>query len=125
MLGDGCIGRGQFFITVNIKTDSLYVSYLQDLLEALFDFRSAKSVPMRCGTTRRRSSSDRQKTWSWCCRCLRRESSGGLRYAHLTKPDVSARSRRASPLDNLRAGRKHRPSVSLSKKSVRLGPHNG
>jgi site-specific recombinase XerD len=28
-----------------------------------------------------------------------------LRYAHLTKPDVSARFRRASPLDNLRAGR--------------------
>ncbi len=39
MLGDGCIGRGQFFITVNIKTDSPYVSYLQDLLEGLFDFR--------------------------------------------------------------------------------------
>ena len=28
-----------------------------------------------------------------------------LRYAHLTKPDVSAKFRRASPLDNLRAGR--------------------
>jgi site-specific recombinase XerD len=28
-----------------------------------------------------------------------------LRYAHLTRPDVSAKFRRASPLDNLRAGR--------------------
>jgi len=28
-----------------------------------------------------------------------------LRYAHLTKPDVSAKFRRASPLDNLRVGR--------------------
>ena len=28
-----------------------------------------------------------------------------LRYAYLTQPDVSAKSRRASPLDNLRAGR--------------------
>jgi site-specific recombinase XerD len=28
-----------------------------------------------------------------------------LRYAHLTKPEVSAKFRRASPLDNLRAGR--------------------
>jgi site-specific recombinase XerD len=28
-----------------------------------------------------------------------------LCYAHLTKPDVSAKFRRASPLDNLRAGR--------------------
>ncbi len=28
-----------------------------------------------------------------------------LRYAHLTKPDVSRKFRRASPLDNLRAGR--------------------
>ena len=28
-----------------------------------------------------------------------------LRYARLTKPDVSAKFRRASPLDNLRAGR--------------------
>jgi site-specific recombinase XerD len=37
---------------------------------------------------------------------LRHESLAmALRYAHLTKPDVSARFRRASPLDNLRAGR--------------------
>jgi site-specific recombinase XerD len=37
---------------------------------------------------------------------LRHESLGmALRYAHLTKPDVSAKFRRASPLDNLRAGR--------------------
>jgi len=28
-----------------------------------------------------------------------------LRYAHLTRPDVNAKFRRASPLDNLRAGR--------------------
>ena len=37
---------------------------------------------------------------------LRHESLAmALRYAHLTKPDVSAKFRRASPLDNLRAGR--------------------
>ncbi len=37
---------------------------------------------------------------------LRHESlTMALRYAHLTKPDVSAKFRRASPLDNLRAGR--------------------
>ena len=37
---------------------------------------------------------------------LRRESLAmALRYAHLTKPDVSTKFRRASPLDNLRAGR--------------------
>jgi site-specific recombinase XerD len=37
---------------------------------------------------------------------LRHESlSMALRYARLTKPDVSAKFRRASPLDNLRAGR--------------------
>jgi len=36
---------------------------------------------------------------------LRHESLAmALRYAHLTKPDVSAKFRRASPLDNLRAG---------------------
>ncbi len=39
MLGDGHIGPAQIFITVNIKTDSLYVPYLQDLLERLFHFR--------------------------------------------------------------------------------------
>ncbi len=37
---------------------------------------------------------------------LRHESLAmALRYAHLTKPDVSRKFRRASPLDNLRAGR--------------------
>lgn len=37
---------------------------------------------------------------------LRHESLAmALRYAQLTKPDVSANFRRASPLDNLRAGR--------------------
>ena len=37
---------------------------------------------------------------------LRHESLAmALRYAHLTKPDISAKFRRASPLDNLRAGR--------------------
>jgi site-specific recombinase XerD len=37
---------------------------------------------------------------------LRHESLAmALRYAHLTKPDVSAKFKRASPLDNLRAGR--------------------
>ncbi|HEY6073833.1 MAG TPA: tyrosine-type recombinase/integrase, partial [Anaerolineales bacterium] len=37
---------------------------------------------------------------------LRHESLAmALRYAHLTRPDVSAKFRRASPLDNLRAGR--------------------
>lgn len=37
---------------------------------------------------------------------LRHESlSMALRYARLTRPDVSAKFRRASPLDNLRAGR--------------------
>jgi site-specific recombinase XerD len=37
---------------------------------------------------------------------LRHESLAmALRYAHLTKPDVSAKFRRASPLDNLRTGR--------------------
>lgn len=37
---------------------------------------------------------------------LRHESLAmALRYARLTKPDVSAKFRRASPLDNLRAGR--------------------
>jgi len=37
---------------------------------------------------------------------LRHESlTMALRYARLTKPDVSAKFRRASPLDNLRAGR--------------------
>jgi integrase/recombinase XerC len=37
---------------------------------------------------------------------LRHESLAmALRYAHMTKPDVSAKFRRASPLDNLRAGR--------------------
>jgi len=37
---------------------------------------------------------------------LRHESLAmALRYAHPTKPDVSAKFRRASPLDNLRAGR--------------------
>ncbi len=37
---------------------------------------------------------------------LRHESLAmALRYAHLTKPDVSAKFRRASPRDNLRAGR--------------------
>ncbi len=39
MLGDGHIGPAQIFITVNIKTDSAYVPYLQDLLERLFHFR--------------------------------------------------------------------------------------
>lgn len=39
MLGDGHIGLAQIFITVNIKTDSAYVPYLQDLLERLFHFR--------------------------------------------------------------------------------------
>lgn len=38
MLGDGHIGNGQIFITVNIKTDRNYVPYLQDLLERLFHF---------------------------------------------------------------------------------------
>jgi intein/homing endonuclease len=38
MLGDGHIGSGQIFITVNIKTDRNYVPYLQDLLERLFQF---------------------------------------------------------------------------------------
>jgi integrase/recombinase XerC len=37
---------------------------------------------------------------------LRHESLAmALRYAHLTKPDVSRKFRRASPMDNLRAGR--------------------
>jgi len=37
---------------------------------------------------------------------LRHESlTMALRYAHLTKPDVSAKFRKASPLDNLRTGR--------------------
>ena len=37
---------------------------------------------------------------------LRHESLAmALRYAQLTKPDVSRKFRRASPLDNLRAGR--------------------
>lgn len=37
---------------------------------------------------------------------LRHESlTMALRYAYLTKPDVRAKFRRASPLDNLRAGR--------------------
>jgi hypothetical protein len=39
MLGDGHIGAAQISITVNIKTDSPYVAYLQDLLERLFHFR--------------------------------------------------------------------------------------
>jgi intein/homing endonuclease len=38
MLGDGHIGTGQIFITVNIKTDQNYVPYLQDLFERLFHF---------------------------------------------------------------------------------------
>lgn len=39
-------------------------------------------------------------------RVFRHESLAmALRYAHLTKPDVSAKFSRASPLDNLRAGR--------------------
>lgn len=38
MLGDGHIGTGQIFITINIKTDRNYVAYLQDLLERLFQF---------------------------------------------------------------------------------------
>ncbi len=44
--------------------------------------------------------------WELVRQILRHESLAmALRYAHLTKPDVSAKFRRASPLDNLRAGR--------------------
>lgn len=39
MLGDGHISPAQILITVNINTDSLYVPYLQDLLERMFHFR--------------------------------------------------------------------------------------
>lgn len=51
MLGDGCLQRSQLFITVNIKTDySPYVSYLQDLLERLFDFRPSVTAVRRGST---------------------------------------------------------------------------
>ncbi|MGH2349240.1 MAG: LAGLIDADG family homing endonuclease [bacterium] len=39
MLGDGHVGTHQFTITVNVKTDAPYVSYLQDLVETLFGDR--------------------------------------------------------------------------------------
>lgn len=51
-------------------------------------------------------SSDRQGDLELVRQVLRHESLAmALRYAHLTKPDVSAKFRRASPLDNLKAGR--------------------
>lgn len=50
MLGDGHIGQGQIFITVNIKTDSNYVPYLQDLLERLFQF-CPRVMPRKLGST--------------------------------------------------------------------------
>lgn len=45
MLGDGHISLAQIIITVNIKTDSNYVPYLQDLLEHLFSFRPRVTAP--------------------------------------------------------------------------------
>jgi len=39
MLGDGHIGTGQLWVTVNAKTDPLYVGYVQDLFEKVLAFR--------------------------------------------------------------------------------------
>lgn len=39
MLGDGHLGIQQFMIAVNVKTDALYVAYLQRLIEQLFHDR--------------------------------------------------------------------------------------
>ncbi len=39
MLGDGHVGLAQLFVTVNVKTDSSYIQYLQNLIEGLFNFR--------------------------------------------------------------------------------------
>lgn len=54
---------------------------------------------------RRLQKTERRQTAILVRQVLRHESLAmALRYAHLTKPDVSAKFRRASPLDNLRAG---------------------
>ncbi len=50
MLGDGRIGSAQIFITVNIKTDSAYISYVQDLLERVFRFRP-RVTAVKCAST--------------------------------------------------------------------------
>lgn len=39
MLGDGHVGTGQLWVTVNAQTDLPYVPYVQDLFEKLFSFR--------------------------------------------------------------------------------------
>jgi len=39
ILGDGHIGAGQFWVTINAQTDLHYVPYVQDLCEELFAFR--------------------------------------------------------------------------------------
>lgn len=39
MLGDGHIGTGQLWVTVNAKTDMPYLTYVQNLFEKLFSFR--------------------------------------------------------------------------------------
>lgn len=39
MLGDGHIGGGQLWVTVNAQTDLPYIPYVQDLFERLFLFR--------------------------------------------------------------------------------------
>lgn len=47
MLGDGHIGPGQIWITVNVKTDAPYVSYLQALQERLFQIQATGDASER------------------------------------------------------------------------------
>lgn len=49
MLGDGHIGPGQLWVSVNARTDLPYAAYVQDLFEKLFSFRP-RLTPHRAGT---------------------------------------------------------------------------
>ncbi len=50
MLGDGHLGSAQMSVTVNVKTDLAYTSYLQGLMERTFNFRP-RVTKVKSGST--------------------------------------------------------------------------